>query len=335
MNKLLHSLYLIILFIVIIFAILLLISPEPVTAFMNFVTGPFSNLYTAGNLFAIAAILIICGAGVSIAFQAGLFNLGGEAQIYSSALVGTMVGLVLPQGSGILGILIVIVISMLTGAAIAALSGFLKYRYKIHELISSFLLSGGLLSLTDYLISNPLRDQESFLQTTKRLPQSFFLPSILPPSNLTITILIACIVAVILWIWLYKMPGGYELRVFGLNKDFAEFGNISKKRYTILPLMISGACFGLAGALMVLSTQHAAIVGFSSGYGWNGIVIALIAGNNPILTIPAALLLAWIETGTRTAMAGSSVSFEMSEVIRGMILLLVTLRFFKGKRRRP
>ncbi len=334
MSRLLHSLYLIVLFIVIIFTILLLISPEPVMAFEDFVTGPFSNIYNTGNLFAIAAILIICGTGVSISFQAGLFNLGGEAQIYSSALVGTLVGLALPEGSGFFGILVVIIISMITGAAIATISGFLRYRYHIHELISSFLLSGGLLSLTDFLISNTFRDSKSFLQTTSKLPESFYLPSILPPSNLTITILIACTVACILWFWLYKMAGGYEMRVFGLNKDFAEFGNISSRRYTILPLMINGACFGLAGALMILSTQHAAIVGFSAGYGWNGIVIALIAANNPIMTIPAAFLLAWVETGTRTAMAGSSVSLEMSEVIRGMILLMITLRFFKNRRSR-
>ena len=333
MKRAARPLILILLTLVTSFTLLLIVSPEPGKAFITFLTGPFSNLYTAGNTLAIAAILIISGCGISISFTAGLFNLGGEGQIYTSALAGTLTALSLPAGAGIPGMLLVIGVSMATGALIAGVSGVLKHRFHIHELISSFLLSGAQLSLVDYLISGPLRDTDSFLQTTRQIDASMHMTSILPPSNLTATIFIACLTAAALWLWLYHMPGGYELRVIGTNREFAAFGGISRGTYTIVPLLVNGACFGLAGALMVLSTQHASIIGFTSGYGWNGIVIALIAGNNPLLTIPSALLLAWMETGTRAAMAGSSMSFEISEVIRGIILLFITLKLVFPRRR--
>ncbi len=314
--------------------LLMVLTPNPLETLKNLITGPFSNTYTFGNMLSTTAILILCGAGMSISFQAGLFNLGGEGQIYTSGLVGALTGLVLPAGSGLFGSLGIMLAGMATGALIAGISGVLLHRYHIHELISSFLLSGALVSLVNFLIADPLRDTESYLQTTKEIPASFYLTSILHPSNLTPAIFIAIIVAGILSFYLYRTPGGYELRVTGANPSFARFGSISHRRYTILPLLINGACYGLAGALMVLSTQHAAIVDFTAGYGWNGITIALIAGTNPLLTIPAALLLAWLETGIRTAMAGSSISFDLSIVIRGIILLLITLQLLPTLRKR-
>jgi ABC-type uncharacterized transport system permease subunit len=186
-----------------------------------------------------------------------------------------------------------------------------------------------------HLISNPLRDKSGFLQSTKKLSEAFHLPSILAPSNLTIAAVIALVSAGLLAIWLYRSPRGYELRVFGSNPSFAGFGRINSTTSTILPLAVNGAFFGLAGSLMVMSTQHAAIVGFSSGYGWNGIAIALIARSNPLMTIPAALLMSWMETGIRTAMSGTSLSFHMSTLIRGIILLLITLQFLRKQRVRP
>ncbi|MCF7934066.1 MAG: ABC transporter permease [Spirochaetia bacterium] len=313
--------------------LLTILSPDPAGTIGSLIRGPFANTYTFGNMLATMSILIICGAGMTISFQAGLFNLGGEGQIYSAGLAGAVIGLLLPVQTGIIGTLLIMIIGTAVGALIAGVSGYLLYRFRIHELISSFLLSGALVYFVDFLISNPLRDTDGFLQSTRQIPQAFRLPSILPPSNLTSALFFAVITAASLAFWLYRMRGGYELRVFGTNPSFAEFGAIPHKRYTILPMLITGACYGLAGTLMVLSTQYAAIMGFTAGYGWNGIAVALIAGNNPILVIPAAFLLAWLETGIRTAMSGSSLSFDMSNVIRGIILLSITLRLAGSRRR--
>ncbi|MGM0431871.1 MAG: ABC transporter permease [Spirochaetota bacterium] len=317
-----------------VFIILLLLSvaEDPFETLIAFMSGPFSNTYLVGNMLATAAILIIAGAGMSISFQAGLFNLGGEGQIYTAGTAAAVTGLLLPPGIGIAGMVAISAVGISTGALIAALSGYLRAKFRVHELISTFLLSSALVYLINFLIAHPLRNTSGFLQSTRKIPEAFHLSSFLEPSNLTAALPIALTAAVLLALWLYRSPPGYELRVSGSNPAFANFGRISRMKCSILPLAVSGGAFGLAGSLMVLSTQHAAIVGFTSGYGWNGIAVALIARRNPLFAIPAGLLMAWLETGIRTAMSGTSLGFQLSTIIRGLLLLLITMQFLKERR---
>jgi simple sugar transport system permease protein len=330
-KRYLNSLIAMIIAIGLILIVLALTADQPMKALTAFLFGPLRNTYHTGNMLAAAAILMLCGTGMAISFQSGLFNLGGEGQIYVGGSVGALAGLIIPVSFGGLGIPIILITGIVCGALIAGLSGLLRAVYKIHELISSFLLSSALVLAMDFLIAGPLRDTSGFLQSTRRIPEAFHLPSILPPSNLSSALFIGLSGAVIAFLWLYKTPTGYEIRVQGSNPAFALYGRIPRTRTTILPMAVNGGFYGLAGALMVLSTQHAAIVGFSSGYGWNGIAISLIAFNNPLMTIPAALLLAWIESGIRAAMSGASMSFQLSTLIRGIILLLITLQFIRRR----
>lgn len=316
---------------IIILSLLAFTAAEPVAALAAFLLGPLKNTYHTGNMLAAAAILMLCGTGMAISFQSGLFNLGGEGQIYVGGSIGALVGLILPPSLGAAGIPIILLSSIVSGALIAGISGFLRSVYNIHELISSFLLSSALVLGMDFLIAGPLRDTSGFLQSTRKIPEAFHLGSILPPSNLSAALFVGLTASVIAFFWLYNTPTGYELRVQGSNPAFALYGRIPRNRTTILPMAVNGGFYGLAGALMVLSTQHAAIVGFTSGYGWNGIAISLIAFNNPLMTIPAALLLAWIESGIRAAMSGASMSFQLSTLIRGIILLLITLQFIRRR----
>jgi simple sugar transport system permease protein len=331
MNRYVNSLIAIAIAILTVLMILALTSEQPAQTLYSFIMGPLKTAYHTGNMLAIASILILCGIGMSISFQAGLFNLGGEGQMYVAGSIGALTGLILPPVTGVLGMLIIALVSMSVGAGIAAVSGYLRSAYNIHELISSFLLSSALVLGMDYLIAGPLRDTSGFLQSTRKIPEAFHLPSIMSPSNLSVALFIAVAAAGAAALWLYKTPAGYEIRVQGSNPVFSLYGRIPRYRSTVLPMAINGAFYGLAGALMVMSTQHAAIVGFTAGYGWNGIAISLIAYNNPIMTIPAALLMAWIESGIRTAMSGTSLSFQISTLIRGIILLLITLQFLRHR----
>lgn len=315
-----------------IFLLFILFSSDPVRAMRLFLTGPFSSVYAFGGMLSQMGIMVLAGTGICLSYRGGLFNLGGEGQIYTGATASALIALALPVLiPGPLGVLLIIMMAALIGGAIAGLSGFLKFHLGIHELISSFLLSGTLVYLNDYLITYLFRDTSSYLITTRTIPVRFMLTDLLPPSTLSVAFPVALTAAVVAGFWLFKTPGGYELRMFGRNPSFAAFGGISIRRMSVLPLALSGACYGMAGALMVLGNQHAAILDFTEGLGWNGIVVALIAGLDPWLTIPAGLVLAWLESGSRAAMAGSSVSFELSSIIQGMLLFFITLRFVGRK----
>lgn len=114
------------------------------------------------------------------------------------------------------------------------------------------------------------------------------------------------------------------MRICGLNSEFARYGGINIRKYFMLPMALSGGFHGLAGAVSVLGTQHMCFKGFSGGMGWNGIAVALIAKNNPIAVIPAALFFAYIEAGAKSAMINSDVTIEIASIVQSVVFYLIT-----------
>jgi len=113
----------------------------------------------------------------------------------------------------------------------------------------------------------------------------------------------------------------------GINEMFARYGGINTGRNTVLAMFYSGAMYGLAGALSVFGTYYSAINGFSSGFGWNGLAAALIAGFNPTAVLPASLFFSWIISGAKTAMQNSDITFEIAMVVQSVIFFLATSAF--------
>ncbi|MCK5672007.1 MAG: ABC transporter permease, partial [Spirochaetales bacterium] len=284
---------------VILTIILLSISSDnPLQAILFFFTGPVKNIYNLGNMLDDAGLLILAGLGMSIAFRAGVFNLGGEGQVYAGATAAVLVSINMGITDRSFGIISALIAGILTGAMIAGISGFFKKQWNTDELISSFLLSGIVIHITDYLISTPFRDKNSFLISTVKIPSSFFLTRLLGSSHFNISFYIAIAATIAAFIFLFKSTMGYEIRLSGLNRKFADYGGICGKRHLIIPMIISGAMYGGAGSFASLGNFHMGIKGFTAGMGWNGIAVALIAGNNPAFIIPAGLIFAYLDAGT-------------------------------------
>lgn len=331
MRSYLNTLIALLIALLLIIVLLVSLTEEPIKAILTLLSGPIDTLFAFGSLLSMSSILILCGLAMTFSFQAGSFNLGGEGQIYSAGLCAALIALYLPSSLGTVGIVLMLATGLVVGGFIGGISGWMKARWQTGELISSFLLSGALVFFVDYLIAGPLRDTTGFLQATQRIDENLWLPRILPPSDLTFAIFAALLIALLVHLFYYHSLTGYELRVFGQNPGFASFGGIDQGRMNLLSLSLSGGVYGLAGAMMVTATQHAAVAGFTRGYGWNGITVALIAHNRPLLVIPAALLLAWVESGTQAAMATSSLSYDLATLIRGIILLVVTLQAIRSR----
>jgi simple sugar transport system permease protein len=314
--------------------IMLIAAPHPGKAILNFFTGPFSSRYYFGNMLSLAALLMIAGGGMSIAFRSGVFNLGGEGQVYVGAFTAAMLGTILPPESGFLGIVIMVLAASVAGATAAGLCGLFKRLWNTDELISSFLLGQSLVYTIDYLIIGPLRDQKSFLLSTPEIPKSFWLPRLLPPSHLTPVIFIAPLIVWFLYLYLFKSYRGYELRLCGLNREFARYGGINVDRHLVVPMIMSGALYGIVGAFTIVGDLHMAIQGASSGLGWNGIAVALIGANHPLLIIPAGIVFAFLQEATDTATLSSSISMELSSIVQGVVFLFITARIVIGRRKK-
>jgi simple sugar transport system permease protein len=312
--------------------LLVVFGSHPLSALRSFFAGPFSSPLAWGNTLNQSALLVLTGLAASVAFGSGAFNLGGEGQVYLGGLAALAAALFLPPVWGALGILVALVSGMVAGAGLGAVSGALKARWQADELITTFLLSASVVPVVDSLITSPLFGAAgSFLITSRKIPQEFWLPGLLAPSNLHWGALLALPLAVLLGVLVNSTPWGYRLRLLGRNRAFAQYTGLSMASYSLLPLGLSGALHGLAGALGVLGTQHALVQGFSSGWGWNGIAVALIARTNPWAVVPSALLFTFLDQASRMVVLQGQFPFQLSALFQAAILFFITAQIVRRR----
>jgi ABC-type uncharacterized transport system permease subunit len=304
--------------------LILVMSKQPLTTIYYFFVGPFTNRYYFGNMLNTAIPLVFTGLGISIAFKSSVFNLGGEGQVYASALAGTVICLALPGSSGYLGGAAALAGAMATGAILAGLSGFFKMKWGTDELISSFLISAGVIFIVNYFITGPLDDPGNNLLASFAIGKQYYLLNIYPPSKLNVSAVFSLVAAGLVFFLMYFTHWGYEMRMCGLNREFSRYGGINVSAYIVLPMILSGALHGLAGGVAILGTYHMAVKEFSGGMGWNGIAVALIAKNHPLGVVPAAIFFAYLDAGAKAAMLHSDVTFEIAAVVQSVIFYLVT-----------
>lgn len=317
--------------------LMLILSKTPGKTIYAFFIGPFTNAYYLGNMLNVAVPLVFTGLGMAVAFKSSVFNLGGEGQTYAGGLATTIVCLALPATNGILGGLLALIAAMVCGGAIAGLSGYFKMKWNADEMISSFLLSSAVILIVNYFITGPLDDPNNNMLASLPLGGQYGLLQIFRPSKLNVSALFAIAMAVIVFFFMNRSHLGYEMRMCGLNREFSRYGGINVRLYLVLPMILSGALHGIGGGLMVLGTYHVLYEGFSFGMGWNGIAVALIAKNNPLGVLPAALLFAYLDAGAKAAMLNGDVTFEIASIAQSFIFYFVTAQALYGiarKRRR-
>ncbi|MDR0502587.1 MAG: ABC transporter permease [Treponema sp.] len=309
--------------VLVIVLIVFILSDTPARTLYFFFIGPFRNIYSFGNMLNASIPLILGALGITVAMKAGNLNLGGEGQIYLGAFITTIAAIALSRFS-IMGGLIAAVAGILASGAMAAFSGFCRAKWDANELITTFLFSCAVIPVVNYFITGPLADPAASLQSTGKIAQSMRLTLILKPSNLNTGIFIGAAAVVIVHFFLYGTGKGYEFRMAGYNEIFARYGGINTKLNTVLAMAVSGGFYGLAGSVAVLGTYHAAVKEFSSGMGWNGLAVALIACFYPPAIIPAALFFAWIGAGARIAMQNTGLNFETASIVQAVIFFLAT-----------
>ncbi len=326
--------------IAVIIAVILMVifSKEPAKTMYYFFLGPFSNRYYLGNMLNSSIPLIFTGLGIAVAFKSSVFNLGGEGQIYAGALITTAVCLALPGFNGVLGGVFALAAGMLSGALLAGLSGYFRMKWGTDLLISSFLISSAVVLIINFFITGPLDDPASSLLATPKIAEQYRLLQIFKPSKLDISIFFSLLAAGLIYFLMYYTHRGYEMRMCGQNREFARYGGVKVSTYLLLPMVLSGALHGLGGGLSIMGTHYMALKEVTFGMGWNGIAVALIAMNNPLGVIPAAIFFAYLDAGAKTAMLHSDVTFEIAAIIQSVIFYLVTARaiysFVRKRRRR-
>jgi simple sugar transport system permease protein len=266
---------------------------------------------------------IFAGLAVALGFRGGLFNIGAEGQIFVGGLAAAFVGYSFKGLPWIIHLPLALGAAILAGAVWGAIPGFLKARYGAHEVINTIMMNYIAFRLADYLLQGPMSRPDRMPITPDVLP-SAWLPTLLPsPVRVHLGLIIALIMAAVVYWFLWKTPLGLEIRMAGANPRAARYAGIRIAVIIVLTMALSGALAGMAGANQVLGVEHRMVRAFSSGYGFDSIALALLGNSHPLGVVLAAFLFGFLQGGAAQMQATVGVPIEIIKIIQGLIIIFV------------
>lgn len=304
--------------------LILLVGRNPIEAFGALLVGAFGSANAWAETIVKTSPLLLVGVAVSLAFRARVWNIGAEGQLYAGALTSTAFMLYAPQALPAAVMLpCALLAGFVGGALLGLIPGVLRAFYDINEIIVTILLNYVAIYGTSYFIYGPMRTTEGPLPITDMVPASAHLPFLVPNTRLHAGILIGIAVAAAVHVLLWRTSIGYELRVVGASREAASYAGIPVARSILLAMVASGGIAGMAGMVEVSALHHRLLEGISPGYGFTGIVVALLAKLNPLGAIFTALLFGGLIVGGDSMQRSSDISVMMVYVIQGLVVLIV------------
>lgn len=300
---------------------------DPLEAYSALLEGSLGSRRGIERTLENATPLIFGGLAVALAFQAGLFNIGAQGQLLFGAIAAAVAGFTISGLPPLLHIVVALAVGALLGALWGAIPGVLKALAGAHEVIVTIMLNFVALNITDYLADGPLKDRTrgNIIARTPEIAESATLPTFgVLPSGM----LLAVLVALLIWWLIWGTTLGFELRTVGQNPHAARYAGVSVRRITILAMALSGLLAGLGGAVETLGVVGRFQPGFNAGLGFTSITIALLARTHPVGVIPAALLIGIMQAGANRMQFESGVSPDIIDVIQALILAFVAADAF-------
>ena len=286
-----------------------------------------------------ATPLILAGVAVCIPFKAEVFNLGVDGQIYLGAIASTWIALALPETTGRLGLLPVFLAGAAAGALFALIPALMKVYFGTDMVVTTLLLNFVGQLLTEFMAAEVMRDPEKITQmnASRTLPEALWMPKLgaFGASSASVGIYLAVIVALIAAFLFFKTTLGYEIKLVGTNQQFARYGGMKPNGIILKVMALSGAVAGVIGAMEVTAVQHKLIAAFNPDIGFDGIVVALLANNNPLGVILSGFFFGALKNGGSIMQRVTSVPQIVTEIIMAIIILTISADVgFKFIRRR-
>lgn len=322
--------------------IILLIKDNPLETYSILLANSFGSAKDIGWTLFLATPLIFTGLAVAVAFRCGLFNIGAEGQLYTATFATAWIGIKL--GGTVVDnvdwswanlpafvlIPICILTAIVVGGLWGAIPGILRAKFGSSEVINTIMLNFIAIALVSYLTQYHYKNPGPILQTAPigeaaHIPQLHEYLSFIPKDvPLNFAFLIALLMCVLVYIFLWKTKWGYELRAVGQNPSAAEYGGISPQKQIITAMTISGALAGMVAINEVLGFRHHYEDGFSAELGFLGIAVALLGRNHPLGVLVAALFFAVLQRGEIFVDAFTRyVSKDISMVLQAIVILFV------------
>jgi len=295
---------------------------NPFQVYFLIAKGAFGGLNNILTTLTYAIPLVLSGLAFSIAKKANIMNLGGEGQIYVGAMAAALVGAYVTGLPSFLLVPLALLVSFVAAGIYGGFAVFLKVRHGSNVVITTLMLNYIAQLFCGYLVSYPLRGGESVPQT-KQIAAEARLGRIIPSHQLSTALLVAIATALILWVLLNKTRLGYQIRVVGYIQQAAETAGINYKRVALVSMFISAGIAGLCGATQVLGTHFRFIDNFSSGYGFEGIAVAALAANNPLMILFSGLLFGGIKSGAMSVNRVATIPMDYITIIQALVVVFI------------
>jgi general nucleoside transport system permease protein len=289
--------------------LLVLSGIDPIASLHSMFSAAFGSTFAIGTTVVKSIPRLLPALGIAFAIRAGLWNIGAEGQIYVGAIAATGIALCGPDLAFPLGTALSLLGAILAGAAWGAIPGVLRATRGISEVITSLMLVYVGIQLANYFIEGPWLVPRTTFPATDTVPSDMRLPIVWPGTLVNAGVILALAAVVLCWFLVDRTTFGLRVRALGGNPRAARVAGISVGTTTIVVMAVSGAFAGLAGGVEVLGARGRLIEGFSPGYGFEAIAIALLGRLSPVGVLGAALLFGALDAGgagLQTTAAGAS-----------------------------
>ncbi len=295
---------------------------DPLAAYRQLVVSAFGSRLSLTETATRATPLILTGLAAAVAFRARIWNIGGEGQFYLGALAAAFLG---AHGFGLppaLHIVLMMVAGAVAGLLLLLGPLALRLRFGVDEVVTTLLLNFVVLLVVSMMIEGPMKDPMAFgWPQSVPIERDFALAKLLPRSRLHVGLLVALALALLVWFLEAKSRVGLAGRAVGLNTAAARFAGLPVARVLLATACLSGGLAGLAGAIEVMGLKGYVTTDLSPGYGYSGIVVAMLAGLHPLGVVLAAFFVACVFVGADGMSRAMAIPSFIADVIVALSLL--------------
>lgn len=292
-----------------------------------------------GATLAAATPLLFTGLATAVAFRAGVFTLGVEGSFVLGGLTAAVVGAQVGALPGPTAVAVTLLAATAAGLAVAVVPAVLRARWSVDEVVTTLMLNFVVVGVTGWLVQSHLQVRGAANSATAFIARSAELPRLAPPSELHAGLLIALALVAAYAVWIRRSARGYEFRMVGANPRFAAAHGIDVGRVVLLAIVGAGAVGGLGGGVHTLGTVHRFVAGFSPGYGFLGLAIALLGRRSAIGVLVCAVLFGALASAGATVQLFASIPLEIVTILQGVIMIFAVTRFARpavgGRRPEP
>ena len=309
-------------------AVICIISDDPGLAVSKLFGGPLQSIRRFGNVVELMIPLTFAGLSITVMFSANQFNMGAEGAFYAGGAIASVLALSLslpPVVSPLLSILA----AGLVGGCICAISGFLKVKFGTSELVASLMLNYVFFYLFKYILfNNPFKDAASGYISTYKMDETARLSGLFPGTRIHTGLLLMVLFVLLAALYMKRTRSGFSLKLTGENQAFARYSGVKVGGVILAAQFIGGLIGGVGGAVQVLGIYERFQWVSLPGYGFDGVIVAILARKNPWLVPVAAFFLAYLRIGSDMMSSASDVTNELISIIQSIIILFVSAKVF-------